>query len=456
MLGWRAVALEKGRRVKGLILIYLITALGSIGALFAPVIGLAVYVLFAVLRPQFIWGFAGDFYGISRYVGYATLIGWALHGFGSLRVGRGKSIVILLMGFTFWTVLSYTQALDRDIAYAQLEPMAKYIMPFFIGVTIIETEFWARTLMWVLVIAQGYVGFEMNLAYLRGWNIAAEGFGGMDNNCFGVALVSTIGPAAALMLGAKKWWEKALAAAAGALILHTTLLTFSRGAMVGLLLVGVTAFILMPKRPKYLAILLVCGLVTIRLVGPQLAARYATALAQEEDRDESAESRLELWADCIKVIKDRPIFGVGPGNFRVVAASMGWPPGKQAHTTWLQTGAENGAPGMVLLLLFFGVAVIKLWPMARAQLTEENRYFVVMASGIIMCLVGFIITGQFVSLGGLEIPYYATMVGVVLLKQQQLAAVPAAVPAKPTAPAINGIGRLRGMAPAPAGRLGHQ
>ena len=54
----------------------------------------------------------------------------------------------------------------------------------------------------------GYVGFEMNLEYWRGFNIAGEGFGGMDNNCFGVALVTTIGPAIALGLGAKTWFER--------------------------------------------------------------------------------------------------------------------------------------------------------------------------------------------------------------------------------------------------------
>ena len=42
----------------------------------SPLIGLFVYVGFAVLRPQFIWGWAGDFGGISLYVGVATLIGW--------------------------------------------------------------------------------------------------------------------------------------------------------------------------------------------------------------------------------------------------------------------------------------------------------------------------------------------------------------------------------------------
>ena len=44
------------------------------------------------------------------------------------------------------------------------------------------------------------------------------------------------------------------------------------------------------------------------------------------------------------------------------------------------------------------------------------------ASGIIMSLVGFAVAGQFVSLGGLEIPYYVAMIGVVLLKYAGAAA----------------------------------
>ena len=282
---------------------------------------------------------------------------------------------------------------------------------------------------------------------MKGYNLAGEGFGGMDNNCFGDALVGTIGPAMALALGAKKWYEKAIAIATALLILHTTLLTFSRGALVGLALVGVTAFIIMPKRPKYIGGLVLIVLIAARLTGPQLMARYSTIAAEEQDRDASAESRLDLWKDCLKIMQQNPVFGVGPGNFRVVAADLGWSPGKQAHSTWMQTAAENGAPGVALLLFFFLFTLVKVWPLARQKQTEENRYQVVMASGIVMCLVGFIVTGQFVSLGGLEIPYYVAMIGVILLRNQSAAATPTVKAApSPAAPRSAGAFAMAGTA----------
>ena len=413
--------------MKGLILVYAIAAFGSVGALVSPIIGLFVYVGFAVLRPQFIWGWAGDFEGISFYVGIATLIGWVVHGCGSLKIGAGRSIVMALIAVAIWTVISATQAFNTTVAYGEIYPMAKMVVPFLIGVTLIDSLQRSRALLWTIVLAQGYVSFEMNLEYLlRGNNVAGDGFGGMDNNCFGVSLVTTIGPALVLALGAKRWWEKALAAACGALILHATLLTFSRGAMVGLLAVGATAFAVMPKRPKYVAALVVVALVAVSLTGPQLAARYATTTAGDEGRDSSAESRIDLWRDCWNIGLDNPILGIGPGNFHVVASSIGWTEGKQAHSTWMQALAETGFPGVLALLMFFLIAAFKLWPMARARQTDQNRDQVVMASGIIMSIVGFIVTAQFVSLAGLEIPYYLTMIGVVILKQSEIAAAAAA------------------------------
>jgi O-antigen ligase len=225
-----------------------------------------------------------------------------------------------------------------------------------------------------------------------------------------------------LAVGAKRWWEKGLAVASAALILHTTLLTFSRGAMVGLLAVGGATFLIMPKRPKQMAALIVVGLIALRLTGPQLMARYATTVADEDARDTSAESRVDLWRDCFKVALDKPMFGVGPGNFKVIASSLGWTEGKQAHSTWMQTMAENGFPGVLALVLFFVIAAIKLWPIARAKITEQNRNQVILASGIITSIVGFAVSGQFVSLAGLEIPYYVTMIGVSLLRQVSTAA----------------------------------
>ncbi len=415
--------------MKGLILTYVVTVLASIGALQRPVIGLYVYVAFAVLRPQFVFGWAGDMQNISLAVGVALLVGWALKGFGSWRVGRGAPVLLMLLVFTAWTLLSASMAEFQDASTAAVIELLKIVLPFCAGVTLLDGERDWRRLMWTIVLAQAYVGFEMNLNYVRGFNQAAEGFGGMDNNCFGVALVTIFGCAIALVLTSRRWYGRALAAVAAALILHTTLLTFSRGAMVGMVAVGAAAFLALPKRPTYIAVMLVAALLAVRLTGPQLLARYGTVLASDQERDGSAQSRLDLWRDTVKVIQMQPMLGVGPANWRHIAYRFGWPAGKSAHSVWMESAAEIGVPGTLALLAFFVVAIVRLWPLARQRITDANRAQVGAAMGVMLGSIGFIVSGQFVSVVGLEAPYYVVLVGVALLRQLSTQTAAALVPA---------------------------
>src|SRR5262245_58351011 len=140
--------------MKGLILIYGVTFIGSITALRSPLVGLYIYVGFAVLRPEGLFGWAGDLSGISLVVGIATLIGWMLNGCGSLRFGRGRAIVAALVAFFVWSAISATQAQDTAAAYESLVTMAKFVMPFLIGATLLESEKDLRTMLWIIVLAQ--------------------------------------------------------------------------------------------------------------------------------------------------------------------------------------------------------------------------------------------------------------------------------------------------------------
>jgi O-Antigen ligase/Family of unknown function (DUF5935) len=404
--------------MKGLIFTYLVTALGTVAGLRYPLIGLQVYVGLAVLRPQAIFGFAGDMSNLSLIVGIAVLVGWAFRGFGSWRFGGGRLVVYTFLAFVSWFALSALFALEPSVSVDALVGLSKLVMPFFVGVTLMQGEKDWRPMLWTIVLAQGYVGFEMNNDYLvKGYNTAGNGFGGMDNNCFGVSLVTVLGPALALMISSRTWALRALGGLSAALILHTTLLTFSRGAMLGLLAVALTAFVMLPKRPRYLGALALTVALTLWFIGPQLYDRYASAFVPSQDLDGSAQSRIDLWKDCLQVIGQYPMLGVGPANWRVISGTFGWAEGKSAHSVWMETAAEVGLPGSLLLLFFFAFAALKLWPIARTRVTEANRNQVILASGVILAIVGFAVSGQFVSVPGLEVPYYIVMLGAAMLKE---------------------------------------
>ena len=420
--------------MKGLVLVYAMLALGTLGAIWKPRYGLFVYIAFATLRPQFLWGFAGGMEGLSLWVGVAMIAAWAMHGAGSWQFGRGKLAVVALVFYTVWSILSAMQADYPDVSWAFVVNLLKIVLPFLVGVTLLKGEDDARIVLWIIVACQGWVSYEMNTSYFNGYNRAAEqGFGGMDNNCFGISLVTTLGPAMALTLSEKRWVLKGIAGVATALILHTTMLTFSRGAMLGIVAVFVTAGIVMPKSPKYLAGVFLAMLLAIRLTGPELLSRYESAFAGAEDRDASAESRLDLWADCLAVAFTRPIFGIGPDNWPKIAANYGYTQGKSAHSAWMQSVAEVGFAGVLALLLFFCSAAARLWPIARGKLDTGGPATRLLATGIITSIVGFVVSAQFVTLQGLEIPYYVAIGSVALLKDERLR-VPKAPSTEPVLP----------------------
>jgi O-antigen ligase len=112
----------------------------------------------------------------------------------------------------------------------------------------------------------------------------------------------------------------------------------------------------------------------------------------------------------------RPVFGLGPHHFPVHAHEFGLTPGKEAHSLWLQIGAELGIPGMVFLACFYGFCMIRLWPYVWRKEGEGDPWFADTARMVIAALTGFSISAQFVSLPGLETPYYIVLLGAGALK----------------------------------------
>jgi O-antigen ligase len=155
--------------------------------------------------------------------------------------------------------------------------------------------------------------------------------------------------------------------------------------------------------------------VSLRLAGPSVWERFNTSFAEEGQRDDSAESRLDLWAGCIKMMSKEPLLGVGPHNFPLYAEEFGYNRGKEAHSLWLQLGAEIGIPGLALLLAFYLVAMWRLRHLAK-QLDPLAPDVADSCRMVIAALLGFMVSAQFVTLTGLEIPYYVCLIGAGYLK----------------------------------------
>jgi probable O-glycosylation ligase (exosortase A-associated) len=408
--------------MKGVIFTYALTACGVVAPLFSPFIGLLIYVCFAILRPQELWAFAlpeGGRY--SLLVALGLLIGWILHGCGRWEFGKAGGVIFALLAYWAWIAFTASLASDKDVAFSYLENMSKGLLPCLVAITLIDSMQKLKQLAWLIVACQGYLAFEFNLQYYAGqihpnqWMFAS-----LDNNSIAIVTVASLGMAFFLGLDVKSGWMKLAALAVAGLMVHVILFSMSRGGMLSLIITGTVAFLLLPKQPKHYLIFTLAVLLAIRLAGPQVVERFETIFAEKEERDASAESRVELTRALCQAAMDHPITGLGPAHWALYSHEYGFTKGKAGHNTWAQVAAETGLPGLAFLLGFYLVCMARLWPLTRDSYPVADPWLRFLARAVIASLTGFLASASFVSIEGAELPYYVAIIGAGVLKLDSL------------------------------------
>jgi hypothetical protein len=411
--------------MKGLVLTYVLTYGGALASLFRPFVGLLVYVCFAIVKPEAMWYWAVPEGNYSRIVAVALLVGWALHGFGVWRLGRARGVVFCLAAFWLVAAALVPTCFDPRLGWDFVEAHLKILLPFLVGVTVVTDVRQLKQLAWVIVLSQGYVALELNVSYYEGFNrLQQVGFAGSDNNTVAITMDSCIGLAFFLGLHSRGWWRKGLAFAAALLMTHAVMFSFSRGGLLALVITGVVAFVLIPKGPRHYVLFVAACLVALRLAGPEVVERFWTTFASAEQRDASAQMRVRHWDACLDSVLHHPL-GVGPNQWRYASVQYGLP-SMEAHSYWLQTVAELGVPGLLAIAAFYSLCVVRLWPLARERVETSDPWLSYLARMVIASLVGFVVSAQFVSVIGVEVPFYVALLGVGVLKLHSLEAYPAA------------------------------
>lgn len=105
--------------------------------------------------------------------------------------------------------------------------------------------------------------------------------------------------------------------------------------------------------------------------------------------------RLRVWQGTVDMIRDNPVLGVGPGNWRLAyypyvkgvfdnIQQVNW---AQPHNDFLWIFAEKGIGGILLYLAFLGTLFAMIWQIiARSERFEHRMMALLSAAG----LVGFL------------------------------------------------------------------
>ncbi len=185
--------------------------------------------------------------------------------------------------------------------------------------------------------------------------------------------------------------------AVGVLSLTVASLTFVRGAIsayiIGLTVLG---FLLSFKHGVRIVALLAISLGAFVLVKPGLIGKFTSTITEEQDGNRVM-SRRFIWGHTFDMIADRPLLGLGAGNFTAeyITRLPETAPEKSKHShphdDLLNVAAVSGLPGAVLFIAMWFVVLRAIW-----RKRKENPFGIAALAASVTFLAASVTEATFV------------------------------------------------------------
>ncbi len=258
----------------------------------------------------------------------------------------------------------------------------------------------------IIAIAKGH-----NTPRLEG---VLGGFYGNPND-FAFAIVLTLPFALAFMIKAKNTAIKVFWLGGMLAMLVALFLTASRAGFVDLVVSFSVALYYFGIKGRRLYLIVAAGLlgaVVMGAFGGKLYDRFAAlqgGSATEQSAYGSYQARMYLMERAVTAIEYYPIFGLGCQDFRPY--SLIW---HDVHMAYLQIGAEDGIPALILYLMFYWRGFVNLRLLHKKKGLDPD--IVLFIGALHSSLVGFAVGALFAPEAYQYFPYFAVAFTAVLLQ----------------------------------------
>ena len=395
-----------------------IVVFGSLPFIFFwPHVGVLMWSWLSYMNPhQMVWGFAAGF-PFAYWVALVTMAGW----FFSREPKRipWNGITILLIALAFWINVTWQFALYPEDGVRNWDRANKILL--FNGLVTLGLITSRQRLNWLLWVIAGSIGFfglkGGFFTLLTGGNYRVWGApGGMieDNNALALALLMIFPLMRYLQVTATSLWVRWGILAWMVMTLVAIIGTHSRGALVGLIVMGAALFLKMRSRMLVGIVLAMALVLTLNFMPDKWMDRMATILEYQEDG--SARGRLKAWAYAIDLASERPIvgggFGAFAGNLKVADGSS--TAATNAHSIYFEILGEQGYVGLVIFLLL-GIATFRAasWTVRHARGHPELAWAQDLASMLQVSLFGYAAAGAFLNLAFFDLYYHLVVITVI-------------------------------------------
>lgn len=426
-------------------IVLIITFIGLIPfIIMRPWVGVLVWSWIGYMNPHKLgWGFTHSL-PVAMIFGGLTLATMFL-GKDWKGIPITRETIILFLFVVLFTITSYF-AWVPDSAWVQWDKVMKILLFTFVTMMLIYGRERIYALLVVIAVSIGFFGFKGGIFALTsgGHNrvIGPEGSFIEANTSLGLALIMVLPLIMMLARHATNKWLRYFGYAAAVLTIIATIFTYSRGALVGL--AAVMPFIFLKTKRKGLMLLLI---IPVAWFGPDLLPhklihRATTIEAYQEDN--SAMQRIQAWGVAWNVAVARPLLGAG---FRLEDASdtqwlryatfMGdWKNrARAAHSIYFQMLGEQGFTGLILFVLLLVFTFLTLSRVKRSSnLLEGAGWIGEYATALQIGLIGYAVSGAFLSLAYFDLAYAYVALAVILQREVSMRTATADMPRFGTRP----------------------
>jgi O-antigen ligase len=360
-----------------------------------------------------------DFYpspltnSIALIVGTATLVVFLIAQVsleGNLTA-RPREVNLALL-FCLLALLSIPFAIEPARAWTTFSgTFIRCIIIFVVMVNAMRTLPRLRGLLWV-ALATGFFLSIGALGDYRSGKFAVEGYrvGGVGEGIFAnpndlaLFFVTGVPMAVGLLLGSRSLAGKALYALAALLMVTGMVVTFSRGAFLGLIVALAVMAWKVGRRNRTLVVLggFACLVLFFVIAPGSYALRLLSIFVPGLDPVGSSDMRQQILLRSVWTAIRHPLLGVGMGNFPLVSFHD-----LVSHNSYTQVASEMGLPALAVYLLFLWTPLKGLRKIERETFEARKRSrFYYLAVGTQAALVCYMVSSFFASVAYLWYVYY--------------------------------------------------
>jgi probable O-glycosylation ligase (exosortase A-associated) len=386
-----------------------------------PWIGILVWTWLGFMNPhRMAWGFSTTM-PFAYIVALTTLVAMLMSKEEKRIPWERESVVLLL--FVGWMLLTTIFAVYPTLAWEQAEKVFKIQLMIFVAMMLITTPERLKYLVWTIALSLAFYGVKGGIfTIVHGGVFRVQGPPGTfigGNNELGLALAMTVPLLYFMARSLSHRWGRPAVYAAMVLTALGAIGTQSRGALVGMAVMG---FIFWLKARNKFVIALLGGASVYLVVQIMPEAWYQRiSTIQTYDQDASALGRINAWWMAFNLASHR-FMGGGFETFRWQMFALYAPNPNDVHdvhSIYFEVLGEHGFVGLgffLLLALFTWQSCNQIKKAVKSA--PDLPWMADLAAMVQVSLVAYLAAGAF--LGMAYFDYYYNLILIVVVAKAML------------------------------------